>query len=986
MQINLNHCEAAQDLLRQSVTERMADVVIISEQYANFGNRNVCIADASNRAAVWVCGRYCFQETSSGTESGFVRAKINGIHVYSCYASPNAPIDEFRTFLDKLTNDARDRHPLVIAGDFNAWAVEWGSRETNGRGTALLEAFASLRLSLVNTGNTPTFRRGNTCSVIDITYMSGDLANRTAWEVCESYTHSDHQALWFELADRSQRGMSHHQNRKMIGWKAKSFDEAVFLLMMEDITLSGTAENKATQLMRRITQACDVAMPRRRESNRRKPVFWWSDEIAELRRKCLRARRQHQRAAQAENPVLRQQYREARSELKHAIKRSKRKCFQELCDEVDHDPWGRPYLSVMRKIRGNNSISPSCPVMLGDIVSELFPQQPECLFDVAGYEDEDVPAVTAEEVLKACSRFGNSKAPGPDHVPNIALKSAVRKYSNSFSEVYTSCLKEGIFPGKWKEQKLVLIPKGDKPAGEPSSYRPICLLDTAGKVLERIVCDRLHEAIAEAGGLAEHQYGFRKARSTTDAIRCVVDIAQETMVGVRPRFGRKYCAMVTLDVRNAFNTASWSCIFDALTRMNVPRYLLKLVASYFNRRVLKYDTDDGPRTHPVTGGVPQGSVLGPTLWNVMYDGVLRLPVPSEVKIIGFADDVALVVTAKYREEVVEVCTRTVRQVRQWLATVGLQLAEHKTEAVLITGRYRTESITLEVGAQAIVSQPSIRYLGVMIDSRLSYKSHLITATQKARRVTMALARLMPNTRGAGQNKRRLLASVTTSTLMYAAPIWANSMERESYRRMLASVQRLSALRVVCAYRTVSYDAVCVLAGMPPADLLAKERQATYLHRNRGPASESRRTARAETMAEWQRRWEDSTKGRWTHRLIPSIETWLSRKHGEVDYYLTQFLTGHGCFRAYLHRFHLDDSPYCPMCKGMPETAEHVLFECPRFQVERDAIGAMGPQTTPDNIISIMLESEDSWSAVCGAASKIGKELRSLERARSVLRS
>jgi hypothetical protein len=369
----------------------------------------------------------------------------------------------------------------------------------------------------------------------------------------------------------------------------------------------------------------------------------------------------------------------------------------------------------------------------------------------------------------------------------------------------------------------------------------------------------------------------------------------------------------------------------------------------------------------------------------MYDGVLRLPVPSEVKVVGFADDIALVVSAKHKEEIVEICNRTVRHIRQWLASVGLQLAEHKTEAVLITSRKRMESITLEVGAQKIVSQPSIRHLGVMIDSRLSYKTHLITTSDKASRVNAALARILPNTRGARQKRRILLASVVTSTLMYGAPIWADSMEMETYRRELATIQRLSALRVVCAFRTVSDDAACILSGMPPIDLLAKERQTTYLRRNHGTKTEIRRIARTDTMTQWQRRWDQSPKGRWTYRVIPSIEMWLSRKHGEVDYYLTQFLTGHGCFRAYLHRFKHDDSPHCPVCKGTPETAEHVLFECPRFNEERESIGASGNQLTPDNILNVMLESSDGWSAVSAAVARIGKELRRLERGRSALR-
>jgi hypothetical protein len=295
-----------------------------------------------------------------------------------------------------------------------------------------------------------------------------------------------------------------------------------------------------------------------------------------------------------------------------------------------------------------------------------------------------------------------------------------------------------------------------------------------------------------------------------------------------------------------------------------------------------------------------------------------------------------------------------------------------------------ESITLEVGAQKIVSQPNIKYLGVVIDSRLSYKAHIITASEKASKVNAALSRIMPNTRGARQSKRALLANVVRSTLMYGAPIFADSMKKETFRKRMATVQRLCALRTVCAFRTVSDDAVCVLAGQPPVDLLAKERQAVYIGHDRG--RETRRVARMETITQWQISWSESTKGRWTYRLIPSIEPWLNRRHGEMDYHLTQFFTSHGCFRAYLYRFKHDDSPNCPMCYGTPETAEHVLFECPRFKQERDSFSVPEWQLTPDNLVGFMLQSRESWTAVNGAVSQIAKELRRLERSRAAMRS
>lgn len=155
LQLNLNHCVAEQDLLAQSVQELRVDVAILSEQYKNLDTQP-WEADATGRAAIWFCGRRPFQETMTRRESGFVWVKVDGIYLYSCYASPN---DQLEDFIYRLVSDARGRSPVIIAGDFNAWAVDWGSVETNTRGRLLLEVFSSLDLALLNDGELFTFRR-----------------------------------------------------------------------------------------------------------------------------------------------------------------------------------------------------------------------------------------------------------------------------------------------------------------------------------------------------------------------------------------------------------------------------------------------------------------------------------------------------------------------------------------------------------------------------------------------------------------------------------------------------------------------------------------------------------------------------------------------------------------------------------------------------------------------------------------------------------
>lgn len=136
----------------------------------------------------------------------------------------------------------------------------------------------------------------------------------------------------------------------------------------------------------------------------------------------------YQRAkGRSNHSSLQQNYKRAHSELKRVIKRSKIRCWSEVCSEIDNDPWGKTYQTVMARIKHTSMLSPTCLIHLRKIVALLFPRQPDFEYGFENREVEEmIPPVTQEELLKACSRTGTRKAPGPDGIPNIALKAAIR--------------------------------------------------------------------------------------------------------------------------------------------------------------------------------------------------------------------------------------------------------------------------------------------------------------------------------------------------------------------------------------------------------------------------------------------------------------------------------------------------------------------------------------------------------------------------------
>lgn len=174
----------------------------------------------------------------------------------------------------------------------------------------------------------------------------------------------------------------------------------------------------------------------------------------------------------------------------------------------------------------------------------------------------------------------------------------------------------------------MLLRKPNRLLEEPSSYRPLCMLDSLGKLLEKVVDKRLKLICERNNLLTANQYDFRQGESTMDTIAHIMQIINigmqtKTMVGI-----------LMLDVKNAFNLVPWHVIAALLRSKGVPGYLCRLIDDYFNGRVLTYEVSGNTETVELFTGVPQGSVLRPTLWN--YDSLLRLPISLEVELVAYA--------------------------------------------------------------------------------------------------------------------------------------------------------------------------------------------------------------------------------------------------------------------------------------------------------------------------------------------------------------
>lgn len=331
------------------------------------------------------------------------------------------------------------------------------------------------------------------------------------------------------------------------------------------------------------------------------------------------------------------------------------------------------------------------------------------------------------EVEKIIAELKSKKAVGFDGLRAETLKRIRREIAQPLSHLVNLYISEGIFPDILKIGIIRPIYKnGDK--SRINNYRPITLLSTLAKVVERILKVRMVKFLGKYEILSKNQFGFREGKSTEDALKALIGKIYNCMDEQQP------CLGIFIDLSKAFDTVSHDKLLDKLYAYGFRGVAYNLMKSYLsNRKQIVEINGHRSGERVVTYGVPQGTVLGPLLFLIYVNSLFELRTRGEM--VGFADDVAVFHQGETWENLKHISEVDFSEIMQWLQYNLLTLNVEKTRYLPFTSYTPGLPNFKELNISSTVSIPetaSIKYLGIVIDRHLKWDEHVKYINRKLR--------------------------------------------------------------------------------------------------------------------------------------------------------------------------------------------------------------------------------------------------------------
>ena len=304
----------------------------------------------------------------------------------------------------------------------------------------------------------------------------------------------------------------------------------------------------------------------------------------------------------------------------------------------------------------------------GSVFSEDLPVDP-LLFDSNTVTWEHF--ITVDSVINCFVKYPVNKAAGPDCIPASLYVAIVDVIAKPLCHIFNESIRTQTFPNRWKNVNVVPIAKCKKPT--ISDFRPVSLLSFPAKVFEKLVYNSFRHLFVSNFGL--HQFGFREKSSTC----CALISLHNHICELAELDGVRGVQVFALDLTKAFDKLRYRTIIEHLFGCYFPRDFILWLLSYLSNRsqCVRISSVLSQRIQ-ITSGVPQGSVLGPALFNVVSSSLT--PVHQSTGMFKFADDITLSIPIFHTHNNV---VSEIDNINHWCTVTGLSLNVLKSKYIFI---------------------------------------------------------------------------------------------------------------------------------------------------------------------------------------------------------------------------------------------------------------------------------------------------------------
>ena len=408
----------------------------------------------------------------------------------------------------------------------------------------------------------------------------------------------------------------------------------------------------------------------------------------------------------------------------------------------------------------------------------------------------DLPLANVPEVVEVVADL-NDAAAGYDEIPMSIIKKVIHEIKEPFTHICNCALISGCFPEKMKLAKVIpLFKQGDK--SNFNNYRPIALLPSFSKILEKIIYNRLDQFFTNNNLITNSQYGFRKHRSTVSAVIKLNDHVLKSFDSY------KYTAGIFLDFKKAFDCVDHQVLIDKLEHYGLRNNALNLISNYLkDRKQFTYYLDTYSSQTTLTHSVPQGSILGPLLFNIYINDIVNSI--NKLNIILFADDSCLYYSNSNINDLIAVVNDELQLVNSWLISNRLTLNVSKSHYIIFSrGLNVPQNIQpIQINYNHIEKVNETKFLGIILQNNMKWDKHIHILSNKISKYSSIIFQIRDKLDN--HSLKLIYYALIYSNLIYMNIIWGKSPQQHLKPLITAQKRTIRTIKFRSKYHHTNDD-------------------------------------------------------------------------------------------------------------------------------------------------------------------------------------